>query len=814
MADNILFKSGLASKLNDITKTAGQLLFAIDGTSGSIYLDKDSTTRIKMNLDATKLQNARAINGTPFDGTQNITTTKWGSKRTITISDNDGTNTQSNANIDGSANFTLKLPAIIKATLSGKASTAGHADTASSATTATTCTGNAETATKLQTARNIFGRPFDGTADVAGRALMYGDYNSDINNHAFTAALEIRENGLVGVDQTDIKYAPEIGFHWAGHCSGGLALGSDTKFRFLTMGGGIATLIATLEGNASTANSWSTARTLTIGNKEQSVKGDTNVSWSLHDILYNTSQIGVATSWDITTPGVYCVGSSSSFTGTNNPESSNGGLTPYPYGQLIVSRANWGGLVQFYISHRDSDSTSYGIKFRTGWDSSYVSTWSSILDSTNYTNYTVTKTGGGASGTWGINITGSAASVAWGNITGKPSFNYLPLSGGTLSGLLSAHGGISLNDSTPQETPQFILGIRAFADGGNIVWQTANEVSVGKASALTPITTTDKADGTNHWRRVWFSYIDNTTGRPAYDDRFVFQTSTGTLKAPVFSGNKLYASSTDSDAIHTIGGILASHLRIDNANSGGYIELREDGEGGTITLGGPNGNKWWEIDCYNSSELRIFSHDGSKYQFFVFGANGNLSAPSFSGNLNGNASTASALTPITDTDLASNADTWRRIWMSWSDNTTGRPAYDDRFAIQTSTGTLKAPIFSGDLNGNASSASLLYPNSSFSYYRNSFQYFNFSAVAGAAVGVNDAPTTQWWHMLRCSHWNDLGFYTDVAIPFNNNHIYYKRVMAGSVQNGGWVMVYDTQNIVYSASAPSGPLVGTIWLQPI
>lgn len=32
-----------------------------------------------------------------------------------------------------------------------------------------------------------------------------------------------------------------------------------------------------------------------------------------------------------------------------------------------------------------------------------------------------TKTGTGASGTWGINITGSAGSVAWGNITGKPS---------------------------------------------------------------------------------------------------------------------------------------------------------------------------------------------------------------------------------------------------------------------------------------------------------------------------------------------------------------------------------------------------------
>ena len=50
-----------------------------------------------------------------------------------------------------------------------------------------------------------------------------------------------------------------------------------------------------------------------------------------------------------------------------------------------------------------------------------------VLDSSNYTSYTVTKTGSGASGTWGINITGSAGSVAWGNVTGKPS-TYSPSS--------------------------------------------------------------------------------------------------------------------------------------------------------------------------------------------------------------------------------------------------------------------------------------------------------------------------------------------------------------------------------------------------
>ena len=39
-------------------------------------------------------------------------------------------------------------------------------------------------------------------------------------------------------------------------------------------------------------------------------------------------------------------------------------------------------------------------------------TWRTILDSANYSSYTVTKTGGGASGTWGISITGNAATAS------------------------------------------------------------------------------------------------------------------------------------------------------------------------------------------------------------------------------------------------------------------------------------------------------------------------------------------------------------------------------------------------------------------
>lgn len=88
--------------------------------------------------------------------------------------------------------------------------------------------------------------------------------------------------------------------------------------------------------------------------------------------------------------------------------------------------------------------------------------WTRILDSDSYTEYTVKKDGTGATGTWGINISGSAGSVAWGNITGKPStftpsshsHDYLPLSGGTMTGspyicFPASVNNTNLTDSTP-----------------------------------------------------------------------------------------------------------------------------------------------------------------------------------------------------------------------------------------------------------------------------------------------------------------------------------------------------------------------------
>ena len=83
-----------------------------------IMLDGDNAST------ATKLATARSINGTNFDGSANITTANWGTARNIYIADSDATNTGAAVSVNGSGNATLKLPATIKASLTGNASTA------------------------------------------------------------------------------------------------------------------------------------------------------------------------------------------------------------------------------------------------------------------------------------------------------------------------------------------------------------------------------------------------------------------------------------------------------------------------------------------------------------------------------------------------------------------------------------------------------------------------------------------------------------------------------------------------------------------
>ena len=95
---------------------------------GDLYVDGTISGALSGNAStATTLQTARTINGTSFNGSANITTANWGTARNISIADSDATNTGTAVSVNGSGNVTLKLPATIKATLSGNAATATKA---------------------------------------------------------------------------------------------------------------------------------------------------------------------------------------------------------------------------------------------------------------------------------------------------------------------------------------------------------------------------------------------------------------------------------------------------------------------------------------------------------------------------------------------------------------------------------------------------------------------------------------------------------------------------------------------------------------
>lgn len=92
--------------------------------------------------------------------------------------------------------------------------------------------GVSQKATQLEAARTIFGHSFDGTGDVVGQATVYGSYCSNAGARYCYTGLQIRENDCVQNKQSDISYAPSIGFHWANRIAATLLFHSDGNFYF------------------------------------------------------------------------------------------------------------------------------------------------------------------------------------------------------------------------------------------------------------------------------------------------------------------------------------------------------------------------------------------------------------------------------------------------------------------------------------------------------------------------------------------------------------------------------------------------------
>ncbi len=265
-------------------------------------------------------------------------------------------NTKSWKTIVDSANYTgivLKIGTATKGSATLPIYLNAGTPTACSTTLGVSITGNAATATKLQTARTINGTSFDGTANIV--TAYWGTARTIRLSGAVTGSASV--NGSQNVTIT-------------------------TTYQFGSIDGRYV-------GGNKTANHGSSGTAYTA---------DTYSSTFVNKAFVAFAERG---SWAYANNGYV-----STDTGVNIPLA---GTAIFQWGASDKNKT------QLYITPHNNSGVSNPaaneMLFYTSNGSGYTSAWTRVLTHRNYTNYTVTKTGGGASGTWGISITGNAATA-------------------------------------------------------------------------------------------------------------------------------------------------------------------------------------------------------------------------------------------------------------------------------------------------------------------------------------------------------------------------------------------------------------------
>lgn len=168
------------------------------------------------------------------------------------------------------------------------------------------------------------------------------------------------------------------------------------------------------------------------------------IAYNANALYVNPSARQASANYDLTNSAIYAyrvtysIASSSMTTG--KPPSDAHILT---FGWDTT--AGWGAQIAIgnsqsnHLYIRGAKSETKDNKNVSTWESS----WRTVLDSGNYTSYTVTRTGSGASGTWGINISGNAAypqgfqsratSQTWGNQNGTFLTDWHTSAGGEIA---------------------------------------------------------------------------------------------------------------------------------------------------------------------------------------------------------------------------------------------------------------------------------------------------------------------------------------------------------------------------------------------
>lgn len=415
-------------------------------------------------------------------------------------------NTKSWKTIVDSANYTgivLQIGTATKGSATLPIYLNAGTPTACSTTLGVSITGNAATATKLQTARTINGTSFDGTTNIV--TAYWGTARTISLSGAVTGSASIN-----GSQNVTITTSHQYG---------------STDGRYV--------------GGNKTANH---------GSSRNAYTADTYSSTFVHKAFVAFAERG---SWAYANNGYVTTD-----TGVNIPLA---GTAVFQWGASDTNKTQL-----FITPHNNSGVSNPAVNemlFYTSNGGGYTSAWTRVLTHRNYTNYTVTKTGGGASGTWGISITGTAAKVA----------NTLTFAAGafaakTYNGSAAVTVNIPTHTSHLTNNSGFWTGTRYWA---NIAVSTASSTSTQPTFNTCYTSNWFRSTGSTGWYSQTYGggwYMTDSTWIRTFGNKSVYQ-NTGQMRT---DGYLVTKEGITVGATSPNNGTYKSHVT-GNSWSSGYI---------------------------------------------------------------------------------------------------------------------------------------------------------------------------------------------------------------------------------------------------
>lgn len=243
--------------------------------------------------------------------------------------------------------------------------------------------------------------PLAGGYMDQGSHVIFPGTSTDTN---YGGSIEFREVNYVTTSQTDWSYAPGITFHWGGYTVGKLGLRSDGNLAWRDQ-----SIIHSGNIGSQSVNYANSAGTSSNSDKLDNIDSTGFLAWT-----------GMSASGGSSAPF------QTSVDFFNNTENLNAGA------RMIY---NCPGSEYTILYTRRSDATGHGSILRWGYPDNYIRMIRMISGSPQTSDWEKISAG----------YADSAGSVAWSGITGKPSsftpsshsHDYLPLSGGTMTGAIS-----------------------------------------------------------------------------------------------------------------------------------------------------------------------------------------------------------------------------------------------------------------------------------------------------------------------------------------------------------------------------------------